>query len=290
MSVARQYPTTSGAVETTTATTTRLVPADPAVVPGPAVPFSIVLFSLVAVVVAAWGAAAPYAGPEFGFVADRYGAWQWSTTSAVLALAPGALALLAALWVLGASLRPSYGRRADLWVLGLIVAACGAWFAVGQYVWPVIDGRLFIAPSGVNHFMWKELCFAIGPGVILVFCGAMFMGWAVRRQLAVVAERAPRAVAPAVVPVVAPAPARPTATVPVTTAVTTPVTTATGPTGTMAPEGTITRATSERPVVERPAVERPVVERPVVERPVVEEPIAEYRVAPTQVPPTTPPA
>ncbi|MGH8982212.1 MAG: hypothetical protein ACRDWE_14540 [Acidimicrobiales bacterium] len=266
MAVARQYPTTAGVVETPTTTTTRLVRADATVAPGPTVPLSIVLFSIVAIVVAAWGAAAPFAGPDFGFVADRYGAWQWSGTSGALAVAPGVIALLAAAWVLVASLRPTYGRRPDLWVLGLITAACGAWFVVGQYVWPVVDGRAFIAPSGANHFMWKELCFAVGPGVILVLCGAMFMGWAVRRQLAVVAERSTRAVAAvaAVDPTGPVVRERPTATVPVTTA--------TGPTGTMAPPAA-TPTTSEHPVVERPVVERPVVEQPVVERQLVEEKI-----------------
>jgi hypothetical protein len=255
--VARQYTTTPGVAQ---APATRLVRAETTVAPRPVVALSVVLFAIIAIVVAAWGAAAPFAGPDFGFVADRFGAWQWSTTSAVLALAPGALALLAGIWVLMAALRPSYGRRPDLWVLGLIVAACGAWFVVGQYVWPVVDARIFIAPSGANHFMWKELCFAVGPGVILVLCGAVFMGWAVRRQLAVVAERtggAGGAVAPATTPV---APAART----LATAAPTPVTTATGPTGTMAPgaparaPGVPARTTSERPVAERPGTDRPV--------------------------------
>lgn len=201
MSVARQYPTTTGPVETTTApvapveTTAsrpRLVPAQGVIATRPAIPVSVILLGLVALLVAAWGAAAPYAGPEFGFVADRAVAWQWSVTSACLALGPGALAFLASLIVVAAATRASYARRADLWILGLVVTLCGAWFVVGQYVWPVIYGKLFIAPSNANHFMWKELAFAIGPGVILVFCGAVFMGWAARRQLALVADRYPR--------------------------------------------------------------------------------------------------
>ena len=215
MSAARQY-TTTGPVEGTG--TTRLVPAKGVISTRPSVPVSILLLGLVAAVVAAWGAAAPFAGPDFGFVADRATAWQWSVTSACLALGPGALALIAGLIVVGAATRPSYSRRADLWLAGFLIVVGGVWFVVGQYAWPVIYGTLFIAPSNASHFMWKELAFAVGPGVILVFCGAVFMGWAVRRQLALVADGGSRAAAPgapgvpvrtmsAVPPTVAPAPA-----------------------------------------------------------------------------------
>jgi hypothetical protein len=189
-SAARQYGTTPDRVATSRP---RLVPARGMVSTRPAVPLSVVLLGIVSLLVAAWGAAAPFAGPDFGFVADRATAWQWSVTSACLGLGPGVIALLASLIVLGVATRTSYSRRPDLWLLGLVIALCGAWFVVGQYVWPVIYGKVYIAPSNVSHFMWKELAFAIGPGVILVFCGAVFMGWAVRRQLALVTDRLPGA-------------------------------------------------------------------------------------------------
>ncbi len=189
MSVATQYTTTRDLDET--AATPRLVPAQSVTTTRPAVPVSVLFLGAVAVIVAAWGAAAPFFGPELGYVADRFGAWQWSVTSACLGLGPGVVAFLAALIVVAATTRTSYARRADLWLLGLVVTLCGAWFVVGQYVWPVVYGARFIAPSTSTHFMWKELVFAIGPGVILVFCGAVFMGWAVRRQLALVADRYP---------------------------------------------------------------------------------------------------
>lgn len=260
-SVARQTTTTAGTGGTTAPR--RLVPAQSVIATRPAIPVSVLFLGLVAMLVAAWGAAAPFAGPDFGFVADRATAWQWSVTSACLGLGPGALAFLAAVIVVAASTRPSYARRADLWVLGFVVTLCGAWFVVGQYVWPVIYGRLYIAPSNVTHFMWKELAFAIGPGVILVFCGAVFMGWAIRRQLALVADRYPRStVAPATVPTgtVRPRAAAPAVGRAGATTGTARATTATtiGNTGTMAPP-------VERPVAERPAaVERPVAE-PVAE-------------------------
>ena len=246
MAVARQY-TTRAPAGAVTGARTRLVLAEGDAASRPTVSLSVILLGIVTVLVGGWGAAAPFAGPDFGFAADRYTAWQWSSTSVLLALVPGAVALICGLWVLAAATRPSYGRRPDLWLLGLVVAACGAWFVVGQYVWRALGHRAFIVPSGPSHFMWKELCFAVGPGVILVLCGALFMGWATRRQLAVVAERTTAAGA-----VAAPLAER----VP-------PVGATTAPTGTMAPPPP---AAAAQPVVQQPVVQQPLVQQPVVER------------------------
>lgn len=262
MAVARQY-TTPAPAETVAGTRSRLVLAEGGLVAGPKVAFSVVLLGMVTVLVGAWGAAAPYFGPDLGFAADRFTAWQWSETSLLLALVPGAVAVLCGLWVLAAAAHPSYGRRPDLWLLGLVIAASGAWFVVGQYVWRSMGNRAFIVPSGPTHFMLKELCFAVGPGVILVLCGALFMGWAVRRQLAVVAERypatastvAPAGVAPAAPVVGQPVVAQPvvgeaapaTVATPIVEPVP-PVGAATAPTGTMAPPP----AVEPQPIVEEP--------------------------------------
>lgn len=252
MSVARQY-TRPAPAQTVTGTESRLVLAEGGVVAGPRVAFSVVLLGIVTVLVGAWGAAAPYFGPDLGFAADRFTAWQWSETSLLLALVPGAVAVLCGLWVLAAAAHPSYGRRPDLWLLGLVVAATGAWFVVGQYVWRAMGNRAFIVPSGPTHFMLKELCFAVGPGVILVLCGALFMGWAVRRQLAVVAERYPAAATvapagPAAVPVVG-QPAPLTVATPIVEPVR-PVAETAAPTGTMAPPAP--PVSEPQPVVEAP--------------------------------------
>lgn len=256
MSVARQYTTTSGPTAATAPVATGTRPAgwvssEPGVPAGARFPVSVFLLGIVTVLVAGWGAAAPYAAPDFGFTADRATAWQWTTTSAVLALAPGAVAFVCGLLVLSASSRVRYGRRPDLWLLGFLVALCGAWFVVGQYAWPVLDGRIFIGPSGRYHFLMKELCFAVGPGVLLVLCGSVFMGWAIRRHVTLAAERYPRAVPPAAVPYREGAVAE------------RPVvggTTATGGTGTMAPPPAerVVGAPAER-VVGGPA--EPVTER-----------------------------
>ncbi len=194
MSAAKRWTTTHGLGEA--ASVTLLAPAQSVTATGPAVPLSVLFMGTVAVAAAAWGAAAPFAGPDFGFVADRSVAWQWSVTSACLGLGPGALALVASLLVVGVATRTSFARRAELWVLGLFVTVSGVWFVVGQYVWPVVYGARFIAPTAPTRFLWEEVAFAIGPGVVLACCGAAFMGRAVRRR-PVVAARFPPAEPPA---------------------------------------------------------------------------------------------
>ena len=256
-SAARQYVTTTVPEATSRP---RLVPAKGVITTRPAVPVSVVVLGIIALLVAAWGAAAPFAGPDFGFVADRATAWQWSVTSACLGLGPGVVALVASLVVVGVANRTSYARRADLLVLGLAVALCGAWFVVGQYVWPVIYKRLYIVPSDVNHFMWEELAFAIGPGVILVFCGAVFMGWAVRRQLAVVTDRYSQTL-PTTVP-------QDTGMVTASSRAGSPSAATTGtmappaPTSTMAPPDFSSPPPSESPFTGERVGERPVGEEP----------------------------
>ena len=252
MSVATEYTTTRAPDQT--AATPRLVPAQSVTTTRPAVPVSVVFLGIVAALVAAWGAMAPFVGPEFGYVADRFASWQWSVTSGCLGLGPGAVAFVASLVVVGMAMRTSYARRADLWVLGLAVTLCGAWFVVGQFVWPVVYGARYIVRSTPTHFMWKELAFAIGPGVILVFCGAVFMGWAVRRQLALVAERYTRTVLAATPTTVVTEPAPPPVPAPIVRPASVEPVTETGATagatGTMAPPA------AEGPVIER--VEPPV--------------------------------
>jgi hypothetical protein len=261
MSVARQYTTTRGKDPSDTAMTPRIVPAKSITSTRPAVPVSMLLLGIVAVLVAAWGAAAPFAAPNFGYVADRFGAWQWSVTSACLGLGPGALAFLASLVVVGAVIRTSYARRVDLWFLGLVVTLCGAWFVVGQYVWPVVYGDRFIAPSTANHFMYKELTFAIGPGAILIFCGAVFMGWAIRRQLAIVADRYPRTVVPS-----------PGAGAPAPTVF--PRAASSGNIGTMAPPPAADGTVADNTVADETVADNTLTHQTVAENPVAESPVA----------------
>ena len=63
---------------------------------------------------------------------------------------------------------------------------CGAWFALGPFVWPVISssGGYFVAASRLSLLEY-ELGYSIGTGLIIVMCGAFVDGWASRLQGAV---------------------------------------------------------------------------------------------------------
>ena len=148
------------------------------------VPPSLVLVGAVTVLVGAWGGIAPYVGPTFGFSADASSAWRWTTAHAVLALAPGVVAVAAGLVLLMRAGSTVVGRgRVTTGLAGLLAALCGAWFVVGEFAWPVIDGRHYFVGAAPYHFLLEQLAFAIGTGVVLVACGSYAMGWAARHQV-----------------------------------------------------------------------------------------------------------
>lgn len=148
------------------------------------VPPSLVLVGAVTVLVGAWGGIAPYVGPTFGFSADASSAWRWTTAHAVLALAPGVVAVAAGLVLLMRAGSTVVGRgRVTTGLAGLLAALCGAWFVVGEFAWPVIDGRHYFVGAAPYHFLLEQLGFAVGTGVVLVACGAYAMGWAARHHV-----------------------------------------------------------------------------------------------------------
>jgi hypothetical protein len=136
------------------------------------------------VIVSAWGGIIPFVGPTFGYSADGSGSWHWTLTHAVLALVPGAIAFVVGLSVLASSQGLVVGRgRLSLATAGLIVLACGGWFALGPWAWPVVDNTsAFFVFASPLHLLANVAGYAIGPGVIVAACGAFFMGWAARHQ------------------------------------------------------------------------------------------------------------
>ncbi len=139
---------------------------------------------LLLVLVSAWGGIIPFVGPAFGYSADGSGSWHWSLTHAVMALVPAAVAFVIGLMVLESSRGLVGGRgRLSLAGAGLIVLACGAWFAIGPWAWPVVDNtsRYFAEASSLRSLAYV-VGYAVGPGIIIAACGAFFMGWANRHQ------------------------------------------------------------------------------------------------------------
>lgn len=140
--------------------------------------------SFLLVLAAAWGGIVPFIGPLFGYSADGSGSWHWSLTHAVMAVVPGAIAVLMGLMVLGSTRTRVVGRgRLSLAGAGLVTLACGAWFAVAPWAWPVVDNRhSFFVLASPLHQLANIAGYALGPGMIVAACGAFFLGWAARHQ------------------------------------------------------------------------------------------------------------
>lgn len=146
------------------------------------VAFSLTTVGLISVVTAAWGGIIPYVGPIFGFSADGTSSWTWNLSHAVLALIPGAVALVMGFTLL-TPVRTVGLRRAGLATAGMIMLACGAWFVIGPVAWPVLTNSpaYFVSASPLMNLA-HQIGSSFGPGVILAGCGAYAIGWASRHR------------------------------------------------------------------------------------------------------------
>lgn len=146
--------------------------------------FGLGTVGLLLVVMSAWGGIIPFVGPAFGYSADGVGSWHWSLAHVVVSLVPGALAFVIGLMVLASARGMVIGRgRLGLATAGLIVLACGAWFAVAPWAWPVIhNDHAYFAPASPLRSLAYVGGSAVGPGLIVAACGAFFLGWASRHQ------------------------------------------------------------------------------------------------------------
>lgn len=159
----------------------------------------VVVIGLLTILVAAWGGIAPYAGPAFGFDPTTTTAWSWTLAHALLALAPGAVGVLAGISMLTTSSRLTLGiGRFSLIVSGTLALLVGAWFVIGPSAWPVlrpVSG--YLLPGGALHLLVARIGVAFGPGLVLAGLGAAMIGWAVRhRPPAVVVRPAHMALRP----------------------------------------------------------------------------------------------
>ena len=159
---------------------------------------------VVALLASAWGGIVPYVGPVFGFSADGAGSWHWSLAHTVLFLVPGALGVLLGLFVIAESRGVTVGKgRFSLAAAGGLLILCGAWFAIGTYVWPVLNhSGTYFASATAKRFLTYELGYSVGVGLVLVMCGAFVAGWASRHspKSVAVAESAPAPLAGDTVP------------------------------------------------------------------------------------------
>lgn len=155
-------------------------------------PISLVVLGLLAVLVAAWGGIAPYVGPAVRLTIDDPVAWHWSSAHAALALAPGAVAFLAGLVLIAIAPWTVDGRgRGTVAFAGAVLVVCGAWFATGPLVWPVVSshGGYLVVAAPLRQLA-EALAASIGPGLVLAACGGVAVGWALRHRPSVPTEPA----------------------------------------------------------------------------------------------------
>jgi hypothetical protein len=142
------------------------------------------VIGVVAIVTSAWGGIVPYVGPIFGFSADGSGSWYWNAAHAVLALIPGALGVFLGFVVMEEARGAAVGRRRmTLTIAGTLLALCGAWFAIGPFAWPALSSAVSYFGAGSHlRALAYIIGYGVGPGVVLVGCGAFVAGWAARPQ------------------------------------------------------------------------------------------------------------
>ncbi|HEY3942151.1 MAG TPA: hypothetical protein VGL60_06675 [Acidimicrobiales bacterium] len=162
---------------------------------------------LLMVVVGAWGGIVPFLGPAIGFSGDGSGSWNLDASHAAVGLAPGAVAVVIGLLLVAEAPRVIVGRgRGSLTMAGLLAVACGAWFVVGPLAWPVLQAsRPYFVGAGALRELAYQVGYALGPGGIVIACGAFAVGWASRhREVGLAGGSAPE-------PAVPVAPAQPVA-------------------------------------------------------------------------------
>jgi len=136
------------------------------------------VLGLLTLLVGAWGGIVPFVGPLVGADADGTVSWYWSMSHALLWLAPGAGACLAAALMLGAMPRAAVGfGRLGAFAAGALAMVCGAWFVIGPEAWPVLvrSAGVFV-PAGPLTTVARQVGYSFGPGVLLLLLGGLSMG------------------------------------------------------------------------------------------------------------------
>lgn len=141
------------------------------------------LCGVLLVLLGAWGALAPYVGPYFKFAFTPDKPWVHTQGHIYLSLVPGAVAGVAGLIIL-------ITRSRALGVLaGLLAAAGGAWFVVGQGVTatllrrpsitigtPLTRSGAAVTGTTTSYQELELLAFFAGLGILIAFFGALAIG------------------------------------------------------------------------------------------------------------------
>lgn len=134
----------------------------------------------------AWGALIPFVGPYFDYAYTPDKTWAYTSGRLWLSIVPGAAAFLGGLLVVASARVGAFG--------GLLAAAGGAWFVVGQSIIAVAFSHSSITPgtpvtvsgatfsTNIMRFL-EGLGFFYGLGVLIVFFAALAIGRAISKQV-----------------------------------------------------------------------------------------------------------
>ncbi len=163
------------------------VPVAPMTSPVPVARISasaLILVGIATMLVAIWGAIAPFIGPTFGFSADGAGAWKLSGAHLLLGVLPGAVAFVAGVLILVIAPRTIYwSSRGSLAGAGLLAVMAGAWFVVGPLARPVLStsGSYYVVASPLRELAF-QIGYSYGPGLLIIMAGGFALGWSARHQ------------------------------------------------------------------------------------------------------------
>jgi hypothetical protein len=124
------------------------------------------------ILLGAWGALIPFAGPylDFAFTPDQE--WTWTSARGWLEVLPGAATVIGGLVLLGSR------NRATAMLGSWLTVLAGAWFVVGR----ALAGPLGIGDVGApvavtdNKRTVLELAYFYGLGSLIIFLGAVALG------------------------------------------------------------------------------------------------------------------
>lgn len=145
-------------------------------------PVGISMAATAALLIGVWGAIAGYIGPYFNFDPTATQVWDGNIQNGLLHLAPGGLAVLAALMLLATTAGGRGARLGGLGLPGILLVLAGAWFVIGPTAWPMFEGgpAFLTAPDAGTNLM-NFAGASLAPGVALAALGGMAMKAAVAR-------------------------------------------------------------------------------------------------------------
>jgi hypothetical protein len=137
-------------------------------------PVGIGFTGLLALLVGAWGAVAPYVGPYFGFRPTAHDPWVTSLDNGLLHLVPGAVAAAAGLMLLGMGPARRSVRGGAFTLPAVMLLAAGAWFVIGPIAWPTFEsGAPFAVGVSATRNLLNVACSSFAVGLVLVMLGGM---------------------------------------------------------------------------------------------------------------------